>query len=571
MTKRVSTLVAVCALVACVAAGGVKKIPGRVKPVNFTGQNAQSGPLVLPIVEPPTNPVIGTPTGLSGFYDYQSNGGSAQYIRTNPANGAIHVTYMLADDSASTSASRRVGYAYSTNNGSTWNTFGNLRVPARRAGFPSLDLLQGANAGSPVLANHNDPGTGLVSLNYVDSPPGSGAFSELNPVTPLGGDEPIWPYTAGTSNGGVVFVASRSAGGTAHITRTTDFTAWEAWRAWPPPNNGDAGGRYPIAANTTGRVGIAMNYVDGGIEWLESTNSGQTWPASATRIHDSTRIVGADTFQAWVDNDVVYNGNNALHVIGELNIGANEPTDGAQIVFWSQATGYRVVARKSTTPNVLPGTLNRAQVNHLGSIGYPSIGMSGTRIVVVFMGFRADTSAQGWNYGEIYWSQSADNGNTWSTPVNLTVSPTLDDRYPHVSKWNPSGFANIVWQEDPVPGAHAFNDGAPVSRSRQMFQRVTLTDVRVGTELPITFKLQQNYPNPFNPSTNIRFSLPTASNVALKVFNTAGQEVATLVEGYREAGNYEHSFDASQLASGVYYYRLKAGNFIETRKMILTK
>jgi hypothetical protein len=210
-------------------------------------------------------------------------------------------------------------------------------------------------------------------------------------------------------------------------------------------------------------------------------------------------------------------------------------------------------------------------VNHLGSIGYPSIGMSGTRIVVVFMGFRADTSAQGWNYGEIYWSQSADNGNTWSTPVNLTVSPTLDDRYPHVSKWNPSGFANIVWQEDPVPGAHAFNDGAPVSRSRQMFQRVTLTDVRVGTELPSTFKLQQNYPNPFNPSTNIRFSLPAASNVTLKVFNTAGQEVATLVEGYREAGNYEHSFDASQLASGVYYYRLKAGNFIETRKMILTK
>ena len=89
------------------------------------------------------------------------------------------------------------------------------------------------------------------------------------------------------------------------------------------------------------------------------------------------------------------------------------------------------------------------------------------------------------------------------------------------------------------------------------------------TGSPAAFELSQDYPNPFNPSTTIRYGLPARSHVTLTVFNTLGQQVATLVEGEMEAGYHGASFDASGLASGVYLYRLWAGEFVQTRKLVL--
>ena len=89
------------------------------------------------------------------------------------------------------------------------------------------------------------------------------------------------------------------------------------------------------------------------------------------------------------------------------------------------------------------------------------------------------------------------------------------------------------------------------------------------------YELTQNYPNPFNPSTKISYSLPVASKVSLKVYDILGSEVATLVNDYKSAGRYNISFDASsnelRLSSGVYFYRLQAGDFVQTNKMILLK
>ncbi len=90
-------------------------------------------------------------------------------------------------------------------------------------------------------------------------------------------------------------------------------------------------------------------------------------------------------------------------------------------------------------------------------------------------------------------------------------------------------------------------------------------------QIPMRFSLEQNYPNPFNPSTIIKYSVPKSQLVVLKIYNILGQEVASLVNTEQQAGNYEVTFDASKLASGVYIYNLTSGNFSSTKKMMLLK
>jgi len=99
-----------------------------------------------------------------------------------------------------------------------------------------------------------------------------------------------------------------------------------------------------------------------------------------------------------------------------------------------------------------------------------------------------------------------------------------------------------------------------------------LTSVReFDNQIPSDYSLYQNYPNPFNPLTTIRFSLPKSSNVNLVVYDLLGRKISTLVNEEKNAGNYEVSFNAIGLASGVYFFSIKAGEFVQFKKMILLK
>jgi hypothetical protein len=88
---------------------------------------------------------------------------------------------------------------------------------------------------------------------------------------------------------------------------------------------------------------------------------------------------------------------------------------------------------------------------------------------------------------------------------------------------------------------------------------------------PTTFALKQNYPNPFNPSTTIEYALPQTAVVSLKVFNVLGQEVKTLTNNVESAGVHSIQFDATNMTSGVYFYRLQAGSFSQVKRMLLLK
>lgn len=104
---------------------------------------------------------------------------------------------------------------------------------------------------------------------------------------------------------------------------------------------------------------------------------------------------------------------------------------------------------------------------------------------------------------------------------------------------------------------------------------VLSTDVFEGVErissLPTAFNMSQNYPNPFNPTTTIDFALPIKSQVNITLYNTLGQKVTTLVDKQLSAGEYEVTLNGSGLSSGVYFYRIVAGDFVQGKKLVLLK
>lgn len=101
--------------------------------------------------------------------------------------------------------------------------------------------------------------------------------------------------------------------------------------------------------------------------------------------------------------------------------------------------------------------------------------------------------------------------------------------------------------------------------------RGTILSIRGYDELPLAFALSQNYPNPFNPNTTISFAIPSRSFVSLKIFDLLGRGVTTIVSEEMMAGSYSKQWNAAKMSSGIYFYRLQAGSFSETKKLILLR
>lgn len=154
------------------------------------------------------------------------------------------------------------------------------------------------------------------------------------------------------------------------------------------------------------------------------------------------------------------------------------------------------------------------------------------------------------------------NSGTWNSGQSypLTFTTTLN------AAWQAGNckFAVFIYKD---------NGTLNVSENQQGFQSgYVVTGInKNGEEVPKTYALEQNYPNPFNPVTNVHFSIPKDGNVSLTIYNSLGQKVASYLDGFIKAGNYNAEIDAAQWASGVYFYTLSAKDFVQTKKMILVK
>jgi hypothetical protein len=185
----------------------------------------------------------------------------------------------------------------------------------------------------------------------------------------------------------------------------------------------------------------------------------------------------------------------------------------------------------------------------------------------------------GASYGNYFYLVGGDTNTTAVKNTKVFVFNVTNNTWFYTILNNPNAVSNICAGVT----AHCINDTVRIFQPGGYTTVGTTNLVVLGcgptivgnstitSNVPSAYLLSQNYPNPFNPSTKISFSLPKAGNVKLVVYDILGKEVATLINDYRTAGTHSVEFNASNLASGVYLYRIESGDFKETKRMMLVK
>ena len=250
-----------------------------------------------------------------------------------------------------------------------------------------------------------------------------------------------------------------------------------------------------------------------------------------------------------------------------------------------------VLGGQSTAPDTVYFHVNmtgaKERFHNTAITGLQSVWMGGSVLPLQWPAnwLYTDTASTGGTLIRLYDDGNASHGdsvagdNNWSTMIIFPTGSTTPVFYkfgavfPSVDTLN--GGVIYLDNEANVGLNHTLNlklDGGMLKVWNKFGDQITTGVVEEKTNAaPTEFTLSQNYPNPFNPSTKITYALPKGSNVTLKVYNVLGQEVATVFQGFQNAGKYTATFDAVNLASGIYFYNLHADNFNLTKKMILMK
>jgi hypothetical protein len=366
---------------------------------------------------------------------------------------------------------------------------------------------------------------------------------------------------------------------------------------------------YTIKAAATGNhMTAGWIYINepgnGGDNWRsfrvrQSTDNGATWSAVTKWgfVAATPNILGGDSCQMYWHDDIEYKpGTQTPYLVfstlpyvwnGSATVFSYESWKGWKIMIQSPSLNGNIpvtIADYHNIPilgdTVMYNDITDYQVNS-ALLSHPSLGFSedGNIMYVAYSVIQKELvppPAVPFNYFDVYYSISTNGGANWGTPVNVTQTDSADEMYPIVaSQNNPNNPANgpyITYNWNAIPGCHAFTDNQIVSIVYYCLYKPPVGIKSISGEVPNRYELMQNYPNPFNPLTKIRFALPNSSNVTLKVYDITGREVATLINNELiGAGTSEVEFSALNISSGVYFYNIKAGDFNETKKMIVTK
>lgn len=330
------------------------------------------------------------------------------------------------------------------------------------------------------------------------------------------------------------------------------------------------------------------------IYFKRSTDNGTNWDAvqritnnASESNFPSINTISNNTILVWSDNR---DGNSEIYYNKSTNAGATWGSDARltnnsansvnpDVTGYSNGSGYNLyltwsdyrdgnseVYFKRSTDNGVSWNTDQRITNDAGISIYPVLDVFGQNLYIVWQDYRAG------NYG-VYYNRSLNSGLSWDIDLKLNTS-ALGASAPSICIYNTG--LHVVWCDERDNDLEIYYKQNPTGNITSI--------TNTGTEIPENFSLSQNFPNPFNPTTNFEFSIPLLRGVdvpstrdgggvfiTLEIYDAIGRKIETLVNSAMNPGTYKVEWKASNYNSGVYFYRLTAGSYRETKKMLLVK
>lgn len=261
------------------------------------------------------------------------------------------------------------------------------------------------------------------------------------------------------------------------------------------------------------------------IMYNRSTDDGVTWGTD-------TRLTNDPAYSAYCD---ISSSGQYVHVIWEDS---------------RYFGNYNLFYKRSTDGGTTWEADNRITYDGAGNL---SVVSSGQFVHMLWVGGLYAQSG-------VHYKRSVDNGASWVDSTQLTTG-ILSVSFPSISL--AGNAVQVIWSDTRSTNSQIYYKRNPTGN--------TIGIYNISTEIPSSYSLSQNYPNPFNPTTNIKFDIPKTSDVKLIIYDILGEEISTLVNENINAGSYQVDWNGGNYPSGVYFYRLSAGDFSETKKMLMIK
>jgi len=589
MLKKVLFIVTIVILMLGVSglvyAGKITKVPieqAGAPNKNVGNENAVSDTPGIPYSGDDITQSPGIIVGRS-WYDFQTNGSTGTRVVKHLCG--THMCWMNSNNQTHTP--RQIYYNFINNSGTVmWGEDGTPVSQGTRDGYTTMDVT--ADGRACIVYHDATSQADYKTQLALDAACGFGLFTiSIVPSEYPGDINYIWPYVAVDYNDRIQVtnnegeVTGGVASGIAH-TFSADYGG--TWSPLYRYSEEQAISPIMVASPVDDKVAILWSHVrepelnsqrNNDVVYIESLD-GETWDYRT--FTNVTNYQDADTVRAYADVDAIYDLEGNLHIVWNTHgywydQGPSVTVDACFLWHWSEASGINMVY--NAWHESFCGTWNL-------SASKPSIACDGAgNLYVLFTHFdNVDVAENGFSNGELYLASSYDGGYTWEDS-NLTNTQTIgcsagdceSEHWSSLAEETYDNYLHILYIEDKDAGAGvlAAPEGVVTENPVRYHEIPIFTSVDEEEEIPSLFVLNQNYPNPFNTSTEIKYSLKQRLDVSLKVYNIRGELVGTLVDAIKEAGGHSVTWNAVGYSSGIYFYRLEAGNEVKTMRMALLK
>lgn len=562
---------------------------------NLPAKTLQGTPVINTSYDYPANAIVGD---MIDLYDKGGDGTMDPYITAMQLLSSNEGGNRYTVVGYETALGWNAVSAYPTDMNVGW---GNIQI-----------ATEGPLAGKALLFSHAP-----IMSSTFDLETNEATANVENPL-PAGDFYPRFTY----NNNGNVYVTGNDTAGAFMIWKSTDGLG--NWSQVGPVGGDDFYGtlwtEVGIESNpSTGYVASVFRanragdmFLDGTpqdsahVDYMYYTEDGENWTGEVIGYSGMAGQVAnrGDNYRPqtyyWFQKETAIDNNNTVHsVFNGYSVNAEDSSDIWAVYYHnnnldkyyavsSEAVELEDDAAMGTYPGNSIGqsfpsvaTSEDGQIVFVAWQGPEYTGEVGNSSIAMYPGDGSDIAYETF-YTDIYYSYSTDGGETWEETQQVLVEDQKEtaEYYPNladqlvVDAENGEATAHFVYFYDELPGVSLFDENGASEGNQWLYDSFTF-NVSVGVDdeeaVVKDYKLGQNYPNPFNPSTSIEFAIPQKENVSIKVYDMLGKEVATVVDKEMASGSHDVQFNAENLSSGMYLYTIKAGNFTQTKKMMLLK